>query len=79
MNRGEIYIGMFPHADKSPAKSRPVLVVQSDYYNQRIKNVLIATITSNLARASDAAHYLIDVSTPEGQRTGLGVTSVVRA
>lgn len=77
MKRGEVHIAAFPNSDGSPLKVRPVLVVQADYYNQRISNVLVATITSNLSRKNDPAHLLIDVSTPEGKRSGLKVDSLV--
>ena len=77
MKRGDVVLALFPHAAGTPAKRRPALVVQADYYNQRITNVLLAPITSNLARRGDAAHYLIDVATPEGQQSGLRQDSLV--
>jgi mRNA-degrading endonuclease toxin of MazEF toxin-antitoxin module len=77
MTRGDIVLGRFPHAADAEPKQRPVLVVQSDFYNTRLRNVLVAAITSNLARQSDPAHLLIDVATAEGSATGLPRTSVV--
>jgi mRNA interferase MazF len=77
MKRGDIVLAQFPHAAGTPAKNRPVLVVQADYYNQRISNVLFASITTNLARVNDAAHYLIDVATSDGKKSGLRQNSVV--
>jgi mRNA-degrading endonuclease toxin of MazEF toxin-antitoxin module len=77
MKRGDVILCRFPHASTSPSKIRPALVVQSDYYNQRIQNVLVAGITGNLANSNDAAHFLIDVSTPAGQRSGLIRNSLV--
>ena len=77
MKRGEVHLAAFPNLDGSPLKVRPVLVVQADYYNQRIHNVLVAAITSNLSRKDDPAHLLIRISTPEGKRTGLNVDSLV--
>jgi mRNA interferase MazF len=38
---------------------------------------LVAEVTTNLAAASDPTSLLIDVSTPEGQATGLRQNSVV--
>jgi mRNA-degrading endonuclease toxin of MazEF toxin-antitoxin module len=52
-------------------------VVQADFYNQRISNVLLASITSNLTRHSDPAHCFVDVSTPDGKRSGLNQNSLV--
>ena len=77
MKRGEVILCRFPHAGPTPAKLRPALVVQSDYYNQRIANVLVAGITSNLTNAADSAHFLIDVTTVDGQRSGLACNSLV--
>ena len=75
--RGDVAIALFPHADGSPPKARPVLVVQADTYNAKIRNVIVAAITSNLRHASDPASLLIDVTTPEGAASGLVQDSVV--
>jgi mRNA interferase MazF len=77
MKRGDIVLALFPHASGTPAKRRPALVVQADFYNQRISNVLVASVTSNLARRSDPAHFFIDISTPEGKQSGLNQSSLV--
>ena len=77
MNRGDVLICVFPHAGGTPPKNRPALVVQSDHYNKRISNVLIAAITSNMKNAGDESHFLIDVSTAEGKQSGLSLNSLV--
>jgi mRNA-degrading endonuclease toxin of MazEF toxin-antitoxin module len=77
MNRGDIVLATIPHSSGAPPKIRPVLVIQADYYNRRITNVLLATITSNLARMNDPAHFLIDLSTPEGKQSGLQQDSLI--
>ncbi len=77
MKRGEIHLALAPTFDGSTPKTRPFLVVQADYYNQRISKVLLAPITSNLSRQNDAAHLLIDVATPEGKGSGLRKDSLV--
>ena len=55
MQRGEIWwADLGPAVGSSPAKRRPVLVVQADPFNaSRIKTVLAAVITSNV-RLGDA-------------------------
>jgi len=75
--RGDVLIALFPNADGSPPKPRPVLVVQADAYNVKLHNVVVAAITSNLAHAADPASLLIDVATPAGAATGLRHDSVV--
>ena len=77
MKRGDIILARVPHATGTSPKTRPALVVQSDYYNQRIANVLVATITGNLARQGDAAHHFIDMATPVGRASGLTRDSLV--
>jgi mRNA interferase MazF len=52
-------------------------VVQADTYNQSQRHVIVAEITSNLTAATDPANLLIEVSTPDGQATGLAQDSVV--
>jgi mRNA interferase MazF len=76
-SRGDVLIALFPHADGSPPKARPVLVVQADAYNAKIKNLIVAAITSNLRHASDPASLLIDVTTPDGKASGLVQNSVL--
>lgn len=77
VSRGDIVLADFPHATGKQSSRRPVLVVQADHYNHRIDNVVVALITTNLRNASDPAHYLIELSTSEGQQTGLNRDSVV--
>lgn len=77
MKRGDVVIAAFPQAASAALKERPVLIVQADFYNQRIHNVLVAAITSNLARKHDPAHCFIAAQSPEGQRAGLHRDSLV--
>jgi mRNA-degrading endonuclease toxin of MazEF toxin-antitoxin module len=77
MNRGDVYLALAPTFDGSTPKFRPMLVVQADFYNQRISKVLLAPITSNLSRQHDPAHLLINVSTLDGQASGLSQDSLV--
>ena len=77
MKRGDVILCQFPHAGPSRSKDRPALVVQSNEYNRKIKNLLVATITSNLTNATDPAHYFIEANSPEGQQAGLTLDSLV--
>lgn len=52
-------------------------VIQADVYNRKMTNTVVAMITTNLARASEPSHFLIDLATAEGSRSGLLYTSVV--
>lgn len=76
VNRGEIVVVDFAVAGMAK-KIRPVLVIQADAYNQKMTNTVVAMITTNLRRASEPSHYLIDITTAEGARSGLLHASVV--
>jgi mRNA interferase MazF len=77
LHRGAVCLARFPHAAGGRGKKRPVVVVQADVYNQKLHHVIVAEVTTNLAMASDPANLLIDISTSEGQATGLRQDSVV--
>jgi hypothetical protein len=52
-------------------------VVQADSYSTVVGTLVVAEITSNLSLAGDPACLFIDITTPEGQATGLTCDSVV--
>lgn len=55
---------------------RPSDVIQANKYNQSERHLIVAEITSNLSRAADSANLLIEITTPEGQATGLAQDSL---
>jgi mRNA interferase MazF len=77
LNRGDVGLARFPHTAGARGKKRPVVVVQADGYNRQVPHVLVAEITKNLARAGDPACLFIDLTTPDGQATGLLQDSLV--
>jgi mRNA interferase MazF len=77
LQRGDIAMARFPHAGGTRGKKRPILVVQADGYNAKVKHAIVAEITTNLAAAHDPACLLIEVSTPDGQASGLAQDSVI--
>ena len=79
VRRGDVVILDFPQAPGQPPKRRPAVVVQSDHNNGRLTNSIFAMVTSNIRLATtEPAQVLIDVATPDGQRTGLTRTSAVK-
>jgi mRNA interferase MazF len=70
-HRGDIVLVFSPFASGVGGSRRPALVVQADAYNARIRNTLVAQITTNLRYALDPACLPIQVATPEGRQTGL--------
>ena len=77
LTRGDVVIAMFPNSDGSPPKPRPALVVQSDSYSAKLRNVILVAITSNLKHAGDPASLLIQTQSAEGISSGLRVDSIV--
>ena len=71
VKRGDVCLARFPHAAGGRGKKRPVVVVQADAYNQKLRHAIVAEVTTKLADASDPANLSIEVATTEGQATGL--------
>lgn len=70
VQRGDIVLAWYPFASGVGGKRRPCVVVQNDDDNRRRMNTVVAQITSNIARMADQSHFLIDVSTVNGQQSG---------
>jgi mRNA interferase MazF len=79
LKRGDVVLVRVPLTSGQPGKPRPVLVVQSDYNNQRLQDTIVAVITSTTHRAQvEATQLLIEVGTPEGRQSGLLLDSAVK-
>jgi mRNA interferase MazF len=77
VNRGDVVLAFYPFASGSGGKRRPGLVVQNDADNARMAATILAQITTNLARAGEPTHLLIEASSTEGQNSGLLHDSLV--
>ena len=55
IDRGHVVNARFPHASGTRGKKRPVVVVQSDVYNKRLRHAVVAQLTTNLDDKGDAA------------------------
>lgn len=75
--RGDVVLVRFPHPSGQRGKKRPAVVVQSDAYAGIVRTVVVAEVTKNLTMKDDPACLFIDVTTPDGQATGLLVDSVI--
>ena len=76
-SRGDVGLARFPHAAGGRGKKRPVVIVQADSYNQKLRHVIVAEVTSNLSEASDPANLMIDLASSEGLGTGLAQDSII--
>ena len=52
-------------------------MIQNDRDNQRLKNTIVAQITSVTQRSLEPTQFLLKLATPEGQQSGLRQNSVV--
>ena len=77
VRRGDVVLVQYPFASGVGSSRRPALIVQNNRDNERLHNTIVAQITTNLSRANDSRHLLIDVDTAEGQQSGLLHDSVV--
>ena len=79
VQRGDIVLVDFPYSDRTGSKVRPALVVQSDSLNQQLADTIIALVSGSKSRFVGAASQLVvDISTPDGIRTGLRHASVIQ-
>lgn len=76
VRRGDVVLAEYPHS-AGGTTLRPVLVIQSDAYNVKMDNTVVAQITSVLKHSHDPVNLLIDSSTSEGRQAGLLRTSIV--
>jgi mRNA interferase MazF len=78
IKRGDVVLLDYPFSDSTGTKVRPALVVQSDAYNAKLNSTIVALITKNLTRViHEPSQMLIDIGTPEGQASGLRMSSAV--
>jgi mRNA-degrading endonuclease toxin of MazEF toxin-antitoxin module len=78
-DKGDVVLVDYPFSSGAGAgvKRRPAVVVQNNTDNARLLTTIIAMITSNTRRVQQATQLLIDISTPDGQLSGLHATSAV--
>lgn len=77
VSRGDVVLVDYPYSDRTGTKVRPALVVQADALNSRITDTIIVAITRSTHRAS-ATQLFIDLSLPDGTKTGLRMDSMVQ-
>lgn len=78
VRRGDVVLLDYPFSSGLGSKVRPALVVQGDRDNARLSNTIVALITRTIHRVDHVdTQLLIDITTPDGQATGLRATSAV--
>jgi mRNA interferase MazF len=71
IERGQVVNARFPHASGTRSKKRPVVVIQSDVYNKRLRHAVVAQLTTNVDDKDDPACFLIQAGSPDGHAAGI--------
>jgi mRNA interferase MazF len=75
--QGDVVLVLFPNSDLVTAKTRPTVVVQADNLETGLRQIIVALVTSQMSRSQHPSRSNILIGTPEGQRSGLILDSVV--
>lgn len=76
-SRGDVVLELYPDSNLRTAKRRPAIVVQADNLQSGLPQVVLAMISSNMARAGHPSRVAIAASSPDGLQMGLRTDSVV--
>lgn len=76
-SKGDVVLVDYPFSSGAGHKRRPALVVQNDTDNVKLLSTIVAMISSNTSRVHQTTQFLIDISTPDGQLSGLHSNSAV--
>ena len=74
--RGDVYLARFPHASGARGKKRPVVVVQADAYNRRLRHAAVVQLTTNLTDKDDPACLVIEAESAVGRAAGISKDSL---
>lgn len=77
VRRNDVVLVLFPNSDLITAKTRPALIVQADDLQTGLAQIIVAMITSQMARAGHPSRVTVLLSSTEGQQSGLLTDSVV--
>ena len=75
--RGDVVLVQFPRSDLRGYDRRPALVVQADGLGTTLPQLVLAMITSNLARSGHRSRVFVPVASPIGTASGLLMDSVI--
>jgi mRNA interferase MazF len=74
-SRGDLVL--YPDSNLRTAKRRPAIVVQADNLQTNLPQIVLAMISSNLARANHPSRVKVDMASAEGRSMGLRTDSVI--
>ena len=76
-SRVDVVLVFYPDSNLRTAKRRPALIVQANNLQTGLTQVILAMISSNLARAGHPSRVSVSQSSLEGQSMGLRTDSIV--
>lgn len=77
LRRGDVVLVLFPNSDLVTFKRRPALVVQADNLSTGLPQIVIAMITSNVARLGHPSRVFIPLNSPAAKGAGLLTDSII--
>src|SRR5438445_12524516 len=77
LRRGDVVLVLFPNSDLVTFKRRPALVVQADNLDTGLPQIVIAMITSNVARRGHASRVFVSLDSAAAKGSGLLTDSVI--
>ena len=75
--RGDIVLVLFPDSNLRTSKRRPALIVQTDHLDTGLPQVIVAMITSNMARGGHPSRVLVQAGDQSGSGLGLLMDSLI--
>ena len=75
--RGDIVLVLFPNSDLRTTKNRPALVVQANDLETGLSQMIVAMITSRMARSRHSSRVILQLTSSEGKQSGLLSDSVI--
>jgi len=77
LKRGDVVLVLFPNSDLVTFKRRPALVVQADNLSTGLPQIVIAMITSNVARRGHPSRVFMPLNSPTAKPAGLLTDSII--
>jgi mRNA interferase MazF len=77
LRRGDVVLVLFPNSDLVTFKRRPALIVQADNLSTGLPQIVIAMITSNVARLGHPSRVFIPLNSPTAKGAGLVTDSII--
>jgi mRNA interferase MazF len=75
--KGEVVLVTYPYTDLTTAKARPAVVVSSDLYHAEQPDIVLTSLTSNVAAATGSLDYVLQDWAAAGLRLPTALKPVV--